>query len=85
MEKHPLIIKSKTEPNALYAEFDVLISDSQLEFFMDEVYRRYPRVYMELYHRANKVYYVMLELMMERHPRIFNSIMTKALNQPEGG
>ena len=67
--------------NYLYEEFDKLITKAQLDYFLDELWRMYPRVYKSIHARASGKAYAMLELLMERHPKVFNSLMTRTLKR----
>lgn len=69
------------EPNPLYEEFDKLVTKEQLNYFLDEMWRLYPRIYKILHRKANGEAYRMLELMMGLNPTIFNNLMTRTLRR----
>lgn len=69
------------EPNPLYEEFDKLITKEQLNYFLDEMWRLYPRMYERLHSKARGEAYRMLELMMDLNPTTFNNLMAKTLRR----
>ena len=69
------------ESNPLYQELDELITKEQLNYFLDECWRLYPRVYKKIHSRAQGVAYRMIELMMDHHPGLFNILMVRALKE----
>ena len=69
------------EPNPLYEEFDKLVSKEQLDYFLNEWWRLYPRIYERLYRKGNKEAYRMIELFMDYHPGLFNVLMTRTLRR----
>lgn len=72
---------NQMDPNPLYEEFDKLITKEQLEYFLDEWWRLYPRIYKNLHRKSNGVAYRMLELFMDSHSGLFNTLMTRTLRR----
>ena len=69
------------EPNPLYEEFDKLVTKDQLNYFLDEWWRLYPRIYERLHSKARGEAYRMLELFMDSNPEAFNRLMVRTLRR----
>lgn len=67
--------------NPLYEELDKLVTKEQLDYFLDEWWRLYPRIYEKLHRKGNGAAYKMIELFMDYHPGLFNVLMTRTLRR----